>query len=418
MTTVKTQNNRVRQRVSIWISALIPLVALGLLLALFVVRDPLALFTSSIPPIEELNFDQIRVVPEGFEVSVINGGPEPITIAQVLVDEAYWEFTIRPSATLGRLATAEISIPYPWVEGEPHAIRLVTNTGTTFDGEVEIAVPTPKPGARQILAYGLVGFYVGVIPVGLGLLWYPAMRRLDRKWLGLILALTVGLLVFLLIDTFLEALDFAAALPSAFQGITVAFFAAVLTWFLLIAVKSNSTIGEAAEGEKRGLYIAALIALGIGLHNLGEGLAIGTSFALGEVALGSFLVVGFTLHNITEGVGIAAPLLPRLTQQPGSATEKDTAASPKLGTFIALTLLAGAPAILGTWVGGFVFSPLLTVLFLGIGIGAIWQVIVEVTGLLRSYASAEGTPMASWPNMIGFTLGFLIMYLTAFLVSV
>ncbi|NIS81354.1 MAG: ZIP family metal transporter [Anaerolineales bacterium] len=406
------------QRLSIWISALIPLVALVLMLALFVGGDPLALFTSSVPPIEDLSFEQIRVLPEGFEVSVINGGPEPITIAQVLVDEAYWEFTIQPSAVLGRLATAEISIPYPWVEGEPHEIRLVTNTGATFDGEVEIAVPTPQPGSREIMAYGLVGIYVGIIPVGLGLLWYPAMRRLDRKWIGSILALTVGLLVFLLIDTSLEALEFAAELPNAFQGITVAFFAALLTWFLLIAIRSNSKIGTAVEGKRRVLYIATLIALGIGLHNLGEGLAIGTSFALGEVALGSFLVVGFTLHNITEGVGIAAPLLPRLSHQGGSESEKDTPASPKLGTFLALTLLAGAPAILGIWIGGFVFSPLLTVLFLGIGVGAIWQVIVEVADLLKSYANAESSQIASWPNMIGFALGFLIMYLTAFLVSV
>jgi zinc transporter ZupT len=412
------QNNTGAQRLSFWVSALIPLVALGLLLALFIAGDPLALFTSNAPPVEELNFEQIRVVPEGFEVSVINGGPEPITIAQVLVDEAYWEFTIQPSAILGRLTTAVISIPYPWVEGEPHEIRLVTNTGTTFDGAVEIAVPTPKPGSREILAYGLMGVYVGIVPVGLGLLWYPTMRRLGRKWLGAILALTVGLLVFLLVDTFLEALEFAHELPGAFQGITVAFFAALLTWFLLMAIRSNSTIGEAAEGEKKGLYIATLIALGIGLHNLGEGLAIGTSFALGEVALGSFLVVGFTLHNITEGVGIAAPLLPRVTQQPDSESRKENIPSPKLRTFLALTLLAGAPAILGTWIGGFVFSPLLTVLFLGIGIGAIWQVIVEVGGLLRSFARAENSPIASWPNVIGFTLGFLIMYLTAFLVAV
>jgi zinc transporter ZupT len=419
MSSTNIQNNKGTQRLSIWVSALIPLVALGLLLALFVVGDPLALFTSSAPPVEEINFEQIRVVPEGFEISIINGGPETITIAQVLVDEAYWEFTIQPSSVLGRLATAVISIPYPWVEGEPHEIRLVTSTGTTFDGEVEIAVPTPEPGSREILAYGLMGIYVGIIPVGLGLLWFPAMRRLGRKWLGAILALTVGLLVFLMVDTFLEALEFANELPSAFQGITVAFFAALLTWFLLIAVRSNSTIGKAAEGEKRGLYIATLIALGIGLHNLGEGLAIGTSFALGEVALGSFLVVGFTLHNITEGVGIAAPLLPLVTQQPGSEKSKEeNTSSPRLRTFIALTLLAGAPAILGTWIGGFVFSPLLTVLFLGIGIGAIWQVIVEVGGLLRSYARAESAPLASWPNVIGFTLGFLIMYLTAFLVSV
>jgi zinc transporter ZupT len=245
------------------------------------------------------------------------------------------------------------------------------------------------------------------------------MRRLARKWLGLILALTVGLLVFLLIDTFVEALEFAGALPSAFQGLTIVLFSALLTWFLLIAVRSNLRAGKKPSNTDGGLSLARLIAFGIGLHNLGEGLAIGTAFALGEVALGSFLVVGFTLHNVTEGVGIAAPMLPRLRSKPAADENHGApAATPKFTTFLGLTLLAGVPAIFGTWIGGFVSSPLLTVLFLGIGVGAIWQVIAEVTGLLRSYAEDEGSPLASWPNMIGFMLGFLIMYLTAFLVSV
>ena len=126
-----------------------------------------------------------------------------------------------------------------------------------------------------------------------------------------------------------------------------------------------------------------MIALGIGLHNLGEGLAIGSAFALGEAALGSFLVIGFTLHNITEGIGIAAPLLP-------SSSEADPAGQqrpqPRFLTFVGLTLLAGSPAILGAWLGGFAFSPLLASIFLGVGLGAIWQVIVEVTRLLARNA--------------------------------
>ena len=86
-------------------------------------------------------------------------------------------------------------------------------------------------------------------------------------------------------------------------------------------------------------------------------------------------------------------------------------------TFVGLILLAGAPAILGAWVGGFAFSPLLAALFLGIGLGAIWQVIVEVVALLRGYASRENTPLFSWMNVIGFLAGIAVMYLTAFLVK-
>jgi hypothetical protein len=94
-----------------------------------------------------------------------------------------------------------------------------------------------------------------------------------------------------------------------------------------------------------------------------------------------------------------------------------TAATPTLATFAGLTLLAGGPAILGAWVGGFAFSPLLANLFLGVGAGAIWQVIVEVGDLLRSYARSQGETVTTWVNVGGFALGVLIMYLTAFLVS-
>ena len=148
--------------------------------------------------------------------------------------------------------------------------------------------------------------------------------------------------------------------------------------------------------------MATLIALGIGLHNLGEGLAVGTAFALGEASLGAFLVIGFTLHNVTEGVGIAAPM---------------TRDRPTLLQFVLLGLLAGAPTILGAWIGGFTSSPLLATLFLGIGTGAIWQVIVEVGGLLRRDAEKEGTPMASWLNVAALLGGIAVMYLTALLVN-
>ncbi len=130
---------------------------------------------------------------------------------------------------------------------------------------------------------------------------------------------------------------------------------------------------------------------------------------MGEAALGSFLVIGFTLHNITEGIGIAAPLLP------GKGGEE--AQDPRLRSFVLLSLLAGAPAILGAWLGGFAFSPFLATLFLGIGAGAIWQVIVEVGGLLRRYAEAEELPLVSWMNLAGFLAGIAVMYLTAFLVK-
>ena len=395
-----------RRALPLWATALLPLAALGLMLSLFVFGDPLAAFKANLPPIESLTVQRVRVTADGFELTVVNGGPDAVTVSQVTVDDAYWTFTASPSATIPRLGQAVIRLTYPYVVGEPNAIRLVSSTGLTFDAEVPLAVETPTLDWSQFLRYGLVGLYVGIVPVALGLLWYPAMRRLGRRGLGVVLALTIGLLVFLLIDTLLEGLDVAAQLPAVFQGVSLLLFAALLTWLILLAVASRR--GDAPGGAPRGLYLSGLIALGIGLHNLGEGMAIGAAFALGEAALGSFLVLGFTLHNITEGVGIAAPLTS------GEASES----APRLRSFVGLALLAGAPAILGTWIGGFAFSPILAALFLGIGAGAIWQVIVEVGRLLQSYARRDGTSLTSWPNVLGFTLGLAIMFVTALLVKV
>jgi zinc transporter ZupT len=417
-----------------WLIGLIPLAALGLLLLLFARTNPLALFRADLPPIESLTVERIRVVPEGFVVSLVNGGPEPVTVSQVMVDDAYWQYTIEPRKTIPRLGTASISIPYPWIPAEPHVIRVVTTTGTVFEGEVAVATLTPTPGMREFLAYGLLGIYVGVIPVGLGLLWYPTMRRMGRRWLGFLLALTIGLLVFLLIDTFLEALEVAAELPGVFQGVPLALFAAILTWLAIMAVGSRPARKPSTEAQpagtpsargtaaRSGLYLAVLIAGSIGLHNFGEGLAVGAAFSLGEAALGSFLVIGFILHNVTEGIGIAAPLVPakaspssaQVIEVPQAASENS---SPGLLTFVGLAFLAGFPAVLGAWIGGFAFSPLLATIFLGIGMGAIWQVIVEVGALLRRYAERDGTPWISWLNVAGFMLGLGIMYVTAFMVK-
>ncbi|MCC6190932.1 MAG: ZIP family metal transporter [Anaerolineales bacterium] len=384
-----------------WLWVLLPALALLALVAVIFFANPAAVFTSDAPPPEALALERIVVVPEGFRITVLNSGARANAIAQVMVDDAFWGFSAEPSARLPRLGRATLTIDYPWVRGEPHTIRIVTPTGATFEGQVLAATLTPQPGLRAIGAYALLGLYVGVIPVVLGVLWFPAMRRLGRRGLGAVLALTLGLLIFLLVDTLLEAFELAAELPGVFQGVPLALFAALLTWLALLAVGNRRGLGQADPVRQR-LYLAGLIALGIGLHNFGEGLAIGAAFALGEAALGSFLVFGFTLHNVTEGIGIAAPLT---RDQPGWR---------QLG---ALALLAGAPAILGAWIGGFAFSTLLATLFLGIGAGAIWQVIVEVGRLLKRDAEKDGLPLISWLNLGALLAGIAVMYLTAFLVK-
>lgn len=377
--------------------ALIPLLLLGGLLALLVVTGA-GLGARTAPPIEELTIDRISLpAVDQLVVEITNGGPDPVTVAQVMVDDNYWNFAISPAAKIPRLGRATVTIPYPWVQDEAHLVVLVSSSGVTFEGEVAVATRSPVPDAATFGRYALLGVYVGFIPVGLGLLWYPFLRRLGRNGMQAVLSLTVGLLVFLLFDTVAEALELVATTPGVFGGAPLVFLVALLAFGALIAVGAS---GKGRESSKLG--VSYRIALGIGLHNLGEGLAIGAAFALGEAALGTFLVIGFTLHNITEGIGIAAPI----------ARER-----PVWWHFIALAALAGLPAVLGVWIGGFIFNALFAAIFLALGAGAIAQVVYEVGRLIVRQGREEGAPLLSPATFGGFVAGIVIMYATALLVA-
>ncbi len=380
-----------------WLLALIPLLLLGVVLA-YLVATGGGLSELAGPPVEQVTIQRITLPGANqIRVEVVNDGPQTVTIPQVLVDDAYWSFSAEPSNTIPRLGRAVFTIPYPWVAEETHVVRLITSLGVTFDGEIAVAVESPAPSLSLFTRFGLIGVYVGVVPVLLGMLWYPLLRRLSRKAMDFILALTIGLLVFLAVGTWLDALEFAAELPAFWQGTPLVFFVALATLGVLLAVGSRG-----GGQERSALQIAYLIALGIGLHNLGEGLAIGAAYTAGEAALGTFLVLGFTLHNITEGVGIAAPIVRK---------------NPGLRHFALLILLAGGPAMLGTWIGGFAFNPVWATLFLAVGIGAILQVVWEVGKLLVRSSQQAGGSAINWMNLGGMGAGLAIMYLTAVLVK-
>ena len=379
---------------------LLPLLGLGVLLA-FIVLNGAGVNRQDAPPVEDLTFGRVTQPTEyEFVVPVTNGGPDPVTVAQVNVNDALTGFEMESGKTIPPLGSTRMTIPYTWVEGEAYGITLITSTGTTFDAEVPVALLTPGFSGESFWRYALIGFYVGVVPVSLGLLWFPFLRRLGTAGLNFVLALTVGLLVFLVVDTLLEAGEVAAALPGAFSGVPLVIMVSLLT---LLGLLGAERFFRRGREETSRLSTSYRISFGIGLHNLGEGLAIGAAFALGETALGTFLVLGFTLHNITEGVGIAAPILKE---------------RPHLAHFAWLALLGGGPAIVGTWIGGFAYSNLLSTVFLAIGAGAILQVIYEVTRLLLKDSARSKAPALSGTNLGGLTAGIAIMYATALLVSV
>ena len=383
-------------RVPVWLRGLLPLALLLGLVAVFLRFGPVGVFRAAFPPVEELTIQRVAFPAENtLRVHVVNGGPEPVRVAQVTIDEAFWEFRMAPSQVIPRLGSATIDVPYPWVEGEPVAVALLSSSGVTFTHEVAVATRSPEVDSRYLSTFALLGIYVGVIPVFLGILWLPFLAGIGERWTHFFLAFTVGLLAFLGVDALAESLEMAGAVASAFQGIGLVTLGLVGTPLLIEA------LGRLRKSRSGGgaLQTAALIALGIGLHNLGEGLAIGSAYAVGEIALGTTLVLGFLLHNATEGLGIVAPL----------AKER-----PRLGQLVALGALAGIPTVLGAWIGGFTYSPTGAVLFLAIGAGAVVQVIWTLARFMgRSARGGLTQPM----NALGLVTGLAVMWTTGLLVA-
>jgi len=349
-------------------------------------------------PIEKLAFERVEFKPQEIVLHVRNAGPEAFQVAQVFVNEGLWDFSIAPGRTLGRFGAATISIPYDWIAGEPYSLTVLSGNGLRHETTVDIAMPSPAPSGRLLTAFALLGVYVGVVPVFLGLLWLPALRAAPKAWMEFWIALTMGLLVFLGIDTLKEALEIAGRAPTFVNGVLLTGLGAVAAFLGITAAGRALARGERGA---TGMGLAVLIAIGIGLHNLGEGLAIGAAYTLGEVALGSFLIIGFTIHNTTEGLAILSPLVEERAS---------------LRQLAMLGLLGGGPTILGTWAGAFTYSTPLSLLFLGIGAGAIFQV-VRILARSQAKGGSALDALARARPAAGFVAGFLMMYATSLLLA-
>ena len=345
------------------------------------------------PPAEELAVERTKLTPGIIELTVRNDGPDAVQVAQVIVNDAFVNFEGAESE-IGRLETAKLQIQQPWIEGEAYEVALLTSAGTTIAHEIPAAVETPTADASFFWLMALLGIYVGVIPVALGMLWLPWVRRIPPPWMRFLMALTIGLLGFLAIDATLEGMELAGEGSQAFGGQALVFVGAIVAFLALTGVSAwlrDRRRARESEGASPAT-LAMLVAIGIGLHNLGEGLAIGTAYTTGALALGAFLVVGFALHNTTEGLAIVAPI---------------ARAKPSLARLGLLGLIAGAPAVLGAWIGAAAFNTSVAAFLFGAGAGAIAQVIVQLAPSLRDEEGRALHPRAVGGLLAGLALMFV-----------
>ena len=390
-----------------WVAGLAPLAVLAVAIGLFVLLDAPGLDRIGVPQ-EELGVERTVLKPGEIQLHVRNEGADPVDVRQVIVNDGFAAFT-KSEDEVGRLGGSEIDVAYPWIEGQDYEVILLTATGAAIDHEITAATETPDSDLGFYGLMALIGIYVGVIPVAIGMLWLPWVRGVDQRWIQFLLAFTVGLLAFLGVDALLEGTELAGEGAAAFGGAALVWLGAAVAFLGLAGVDAWLRGRRGAEDGKDaggggaagwGYRAALLVAIGIGLHNLGEGLAIGSAYAVGSLALGATLVVGFALHNTTEGLAIVAPV----------ARER----AARLRRLVVLGLIAGAPAVLGAWIGASAYQPALAALMFGVGAGAIAQVVVQIAPQIRDGAGRLLHPLAVW----GLLAGLGVMFATGLLVSV
>ena len=413
--------------------ALVPFAVLAAMVAF--IFGPGQEFLGVGTPLPEITIERIEFQ-EGGKINAFirNTGPIDVTVAQADVNDRIQQAAIEPSKELPRFAEAKLIIPFPWNAGEPYEIGVTSSDGTRFSKGVDAAAPAATPDVAQASLFALIGTYVGIIPVLAGLLWLPFIKRLSIGKYRFFLSLTAGLLVFLGIDALVEGNEIAAvSVAAVFNGQILIALVTILSFLALMysssklgerikhstpeEVHESSSYDSTRSGQTKTLdeehhrhqlvvkpvAIALMISIGIGLHNFGEGLAIGASVVLGEIALSTFLIVGFMIHNTTEGFAIVSPLAKARVRR-------------MLGKIIIMGLIAGVPTIFGTWIGGFVYSPIAAIIFLSIGAGAIFQVVFLIYQGMSREEAGRGKMLSNASVITGFAAGMFIMYLTGLII--
>ena len=347
----------------------------------------------------EITIEKIDFVDSEIQATVRNTGHIPVEIVMADINDRIQPAAVEPDRFLERFETTLVRIPFEWNEAEPYTIGITVEDGTRFEKEVEAAAPALELSLDLAIFFAIIGTYVGIIPIMIGLLWLPFIKKISKQKYHFFLALTVGLLLFLAIDSIEEAVEISDEnLADSFNG-TLLVSTVVILSFLGLYYSGNKLVEKAGSSKfTKPVAIALMISIGIGLHNFGEGLAIGAALGMGSIAFSTFLIVGFALHNTTEGIAIAAPM---------------SRGKLMIGKLAAMGIIAGSPAIFGAWIGGFVYSPFTSVIFLAIGAGAIFQVIVVIMKWIQEESNQSLSTIAV---VSGIAVGMLVMYLTSILV--
>ena len=374
------------------ISAIAPIVLLAILIVFLL--GPASTFLQFGIVLPEISIEKVEFIGNEIQATVRNTGPIDVNVVVADVNDRIQPAAIEPDTHLERFETALVRIPFDWNEGQPYTVGLTIDDGTRFEKQIDAASASLEPNSELFVFLGIIGLLIGVVPIMIGLLWYPFIKKLGKNAFNFFLAFTIGLLLFLGLDAIEEAFEISNThLASVFNGELLIATVVILSFLGLYGI--GNILIKRSEFSKlsKGLAISLMVAIGIGLHNLGEGLAVGAAIAFGEVALSTFLIIGFAIHNTTEGLAIAAPL---------------TRTKLVIGKMVGFGLIAGIPAIFGTWIGGFSFSPFFTIIFLSIGAGAIFQVVWTIFKFMK-----ESDSFSSISIICGIASGLVVMYLTS-----
>ena len=194
-----------------------PLVVLAVAIGLFVLLDAPGLDRIGVPQ-EELAVERTVLKPDEIQLHVRNEGADPVQVRQVIVNDAFAAFS-QTDSEIGRLGGREIDVEYPWIEGQDYEVMLLTShRARRSTTRSRPAVETPDAGLDFYGLMALIGIYVGVIPVAIGMLWLPWIRGVDARWIRFLLAFTVGLLGFLGVEALLEGTELAGTGPRRSAG--------------------------------------------------------------------------------------------------------------------------------------------------------------------------------------------------------